>query len=103
MAVAELTLVPIGTGKTSVSKYIAGALDAIGEVEGLTYELNPMGTVISHEDLSVIYEVIRKMQESVFEAGANRVYSVVKIDDRRDKDYTFKDKVKSVNEKRKNK
>lgn len=102
MAVAELTLVPIGTSTTSVSKYIAGALDAIGEVEGLTYELNPMGTVISHKDLDVLYDVIKKMQESVFESGANRVYSVIKIDDRRDKDYTFKDKVISVNEKRKN-
>ncbi|NMW85431.1 MTH1187 family thiamine-binding protein [Peptoniphilus sp. AGMB00490] len=102
MAVAELTLVPIGTNTTSVSKYIANALDSIGEIKGLTYELNPMGTVISHSDLSVLYDVIRRMQESVFEAGANRVYSVIKIDDRRDKNYTFKDKVKSVNEKRRN-
>lgn len=103
MAVAELTLIPIGTNTTSVSKYIAGALDSIGEIEGLTYELNPMGTTLAHDDLKVLYEVIRSMQESVFDAGANRVYSVVKIDDRRDKDYTFKDKVTSVNEKRKNK
>ena len=102
MAVAELTLIPIGTKTTSVSKYIAGALDSIGEVDGLTYELNAMGT-IAHKDLKVLYDVIRRMQESVFESGADRVYSVVKIDDRRDKDYTFKDKITSVNEKRKNK
>lgn len=101
MAVAELTLIPIGTKTTSVSKYIAGALDSIGEVEGLTYELNAMGTTIAHKDLKVLYDVIRRMQESVFENGADRVYSVVKIDDRRDKDYSFEDKVKSVNEKRK--
>lgn len=101
MAVAELTLIPIGTKTTSVSKYIAGALDSIGEVEGLTYELNPMGTTIAHEDLKVLYDVIRRMQESVFDEGADRVYSVIKIDDRRDKDYSFEDKVRSVNEKRK--
>lgn len=101
MAVAELTLIPIGTKTTSVSKYIAGALDSIGEIEGLTYELNAMGTTIAHKDLKVLYDVIRRMQESVFENGADRVYSVVKIDDRRDKDYSFEDKVKSVNEKRK--
>lgn len=103
MAVAELTLIPIGTKTTSVSKYIAGALDSIEEVDGLTYELNAMGTTIAHKDLKVLYDVIRRMQESVFESGADRVYSVVKIDDRRDKDYTFKDKITSVNEKRKNK
>ena len=101
MAVAELTLIPIGTKTTSVSKYIAGALDSIGEIEGLTYELNAMGTTIAHKDLKVLYDVIRRMQESVFENGADRVYSVVKIDDRRDKDYSFEDKVRSVNEKRK--
>ena len=103
MAVAELTLIPIGTKTTSVSKYIAGALDSIGEVDGLTYELNAMGTTIAHDDLKVLYDVIRRMQESVFESGADRVYSVVKIGDRRAKDYTFKDKITSVNEKRKNK
>ena len=103
MAVAELTLIPIGTKTTSVSKYIAGALDSIGEIEGLTYELNAMGTTIAHKDLKVLYDVIRRMQESVFENGADRVYSVVKTDDRRDKNYTFKDKITSVNEKRKNK
>ncbi len=101
MAVAELTLIPIGTKTTSVSKYIASALDSIEKIEGLTYELNPMGTTLAHDDLKILYEVIRRMQESVFENGADRVYSVVKIDDRRDKDYTFKDKVTSVNEKRK--
>lgn len=103
MAVAELTLIPIGTKTTSVSKYIAGALDSIGKIEGLTYELNAMGTTIAHKDLKILYDVIRRMQESVFENGADRVYSVVKIDDRRDKNYTFKDKITSVNEKRKNK
>ena len=103
MAVAELTLIPIGTKTTSVSKYIAGALDSIGEIEGLTCELNAMGTTIAHKDLKVLYDVIRRMQESVFENGADRVYSVVKIDDRHDKNYTFKDKITSVNEKRKNK
>ena len=71
MAVAELTLIPIGTKTTSVSKYIAGALDSIGEVDGLTYELNAMGTTIAHKDLKVLYDVIRRMQESVFESGAD--------------------------------
>ncbi|MBS5946138.1 MAG: thiamine-binding protein, partial [Peptoniphilus harei] len=61
MAVAELTLIPIGTKTTSVSKYIAGALDSIGEIEGLTYELNAMGTTIAHKDLKVLYDVIRRM------------------------------------------
>lgn len=99
MAVAELTLLPIGTKNTSVSKYIAGAIDILKEYPEVEYELNPMGTVLSHRDIRVIYDVIYKMQESLFNNDVNRVYTIIKIDDRRDKDYTFKDKVKSVNEK----
>lgn len=41
------------------------------------------------------------MQESVFLNGANRVYSVVKIDDRRDKERSFMEKIDSVESKRK--
>lgn len=99
MAVAELTLLPIGTKTTSVSKYIAGAIDVLKKFPEVEYELNPMGTVLSHKDVKTLYEVIYEMQESVFNNGVNRVYTVIKIDDRRDKNYTFRDKVKSVNEK----
>lgn len=100
MVVCELTLVPIGTENTSVSKYVAGALDAIEEIEEIKYELNPMGTVIESPDLPTLYRALEKMQESVFKNGAGRVYSVIKIDDRRDKERSFKEKIKSVEEKR---
>ncbi|KXO16266.1 MTH1187 family thiamine-binding protein [Peptoniphilus sp. GNH] len=98
MKVCELTLVPIGVG-TSVSKYVAGALDSIRDMEGITYELNPMGTILAAEDLRTLYSAIELMQEAIFEKGADRVYSVIKIDDRRDKQRDFHDKIKSVQEK----
>ncbi|ERT57370.1 uncharacterized protein (TIGR00106 family) [Peptoniphilus koenoeneniae] len=98
MKVCELTLVPLGQG-TSCSKYVAGALDSIKDMEGIQYELNPMGTVIAAEELSTLYKAIEIMQESVFKKGANRVYSVIKIDDRRDKERDFHEKIKSVEEK----
>jgi uncharacterized protein YqgV (UPF0045/DUF77 family) len=47
----------------------------------------------------VCFEVIRKMQEAVFAMGAQRVGTVIKIDDRRDKDAHMEDKIKSVEEK----
>ena len=101
MVVCELTLVPIGTETTSVSKYVAGALDSIADMKNITFALNPMGTVIEAPDLDTMYEAIKRMQESVFLNGANRVYSVVKIDDRRDKERSFMEKIESVESKRK--
>lgn len=97
MAVVEVCLIPIGTKETSVSKYVAEA-EKILIAEGVKYKLNPMGTVIE-ADADKALEVIRKMQESVFDKGADRVYSVIKMDDRRDKNASMEQKIKSVEDK----
>ena len=97
MAILELTLVPIGTGETSVSKYVAEA-SKILEDAGVKYALNPMGTVIE-ADVDTALDLVRQMQEKVFDSGADRVYSVIKIDDRRDKDAHMEQKIKSVKDK----
>lgn len=98
MAVLELTLVPIGTEKTSVSPYVANAHKAIKDMENIEVELNAMGTVMEG-NLDDLLEAVRRMQEAVFDNGANRVYSVIKIDDRRDKKSKIQDKIESVKEK----
>ena len=94
MAVVEVCIIPIGTKETSVSKYVAEA-EKILMAEGLKYKLNPMGTVIE-ADADRALAAIRKMQESVFEKGCDRVYTVIKMDDRRDKKATMEQKIKSV-------
>ena len=66
--------------------------------EDLEVRLNPMGTVI-HGDIDRAFEAIRACQESVFKNGADRVYSVIKIDDRRDKSASLDQKIKSVEDK----
>lgn len=98
MAVAELTLIPIGEG-IHLSKYIADAENVLAR-SNLEYEITSMGTNIEG-DLDEIFAVIKKMQESVFDSGAKRVYSVVKIDDRRQDPHPMKDKVKAVKDKMK--
>lgn len=97
MSVVEVCLIPIGTKETSVSKYVAEA-EKILMAEGLKYKLNPMGTVIE-ADADKALAAIRKMQESVFDKGADRVYTVIKMDDRRDKKATMEQKIKSVEDK----
>ena len=94
MAVVEVCIIPNGTKETSVSKYVAEA-EKILMAEGLKYKLNPMGTVIEADADSAL-AAIRKMQESVFDKGCDRVYTVIKMDDRRDKKATMEQKIKSV-------
>jgi len=82
MAIAEISVVPIGTESTSVSSYVAGAVTILKE-SGLSYTMNPMGTVVEGE-LEAVMAVCTRMHASAFERGALRVYSTIKIDDRRD-------------------
>jgi uncharacterized protein (TIGR00106 family) len=57
-----------------------------------------MGTIIEGE-LNDILRVIRQMHEAPFAAGAARVSTLIKIDDRRDKAHSMIGKVRSVREK----
>ena len=97
MAIVEVSVVPIGTSKTSVSEYVAGAVTILKE-SGMKYKLTPMGTVIEGE-LQEVLAVISKMHETPFENNAQRVYTVIKIDDRRDVKGEMDKKVRSVVEK----
>jgi uncharacterized protein (TIGR00106 family) len=94
VAIAELSIIPIGTKSTSLSSYVAACLKVLGD-SGLTYEVHGMGTIIEGA-LQDLFEVILKMHEVPFEAGALRVVTSIKIDDRRDKEPSAQEKVKAI-------
>jgi uncharacterized protein (TIGR00106 family) len=98
MAIVQVTIVPLGTGSTSVSGYVA-AVERVLQKEGdrVKFQMTPMSTLIEG-DLDVVLEVIRKMHEVPFEEGALRVSTSLTIDDRRDKAGTMEQKMKSVEE-----
>ena len=99
MAVVEVSIVPLGTGSTSLSPYVAACQKELQEhSEGLKYELTAMGTIIEG-DLDLIITLIRRLHEVPFNQGAMRVSTSIKIDDRRDKSSSIAQKIKSVEEK----
>ncbi|MBM4240876.1 MAG: MTH1187 family thiamine-binding protein [Euryarchaeota archaeon] len=98
MISAELTIIPIGTGKTSISKYIAAAVQALDEM-GLKYEISGMGTSIETDNPEKLFNAVQAAHEAVFREGARRVATSIKIDDRRDIERTMANKVSSVKEK----
>jgi uncharacterized protein (TIGR00106 family) len=97
MAIAEVSIVPIGTATTSVSDFVAGAVSILKN-SGLRFELTAMGTMLEG-DLATVMDTARKMHETPFTKGAQRVYTVIKIDDRRDKQTGIDYKVHSVQDK----
>ena len=97
MAIAFLTITPLGTGTPSVSRYVAG-VEKILRGTSLNHQLTAMGTIIEG-DLDEILAVVRRMHEHPFTQGAQRVSTSLRIDDRRDKPASIAGKMRSVEEK----
>ena len=93
MAVAQFSVVPVGTG-ASISDYVAGAVKIVAD-SGLKYELSAMATVVEG-DVDSILALAKKVHESAFERGAVRVLTSLSIDERRDKELTIDGKKAAV-------
>jgi uncharacterized protein (TIGR00106 family) len=81
---AELSVVPIGTSSTELSAYVAEALKMIKQAKGVKWQLTPMGTIIETDSLDMLFGLVKQAHESLFKAGAKRVSTLIKVDDRRD-------------------
>ncbi|MFC5467513.1 MTH1187 family thiamine-binding protein [Cohnella suwonensis] len=99
MAIAQVTIVPLGTGTPSVGDYVA-AVHRVLEQAGdkVKFQLTPMSTIIEGE-LDDLLAFVRRMHEVPFENGALRVSTTLTIDDRRDKVGTMEQKMRSVESK----
>jgi len=97
MAMMEITVVPLGTGSTSLSPYVAEVIRLL-ERAGVEYKLGPMSTAIVGE-VDELLQLARQMHEQPFLQGALRVATTIKLDDRRDKPLTIAGKIRAVQEK----
>jgi uncharacterized protein (TIGR00106 family) len=94
MIIAQLSIVPIGRG-TSISKYVRLVIETLKR-EGVRYEVNAMSTVIEAGTLEELFKIVQKAHQSVVDAGAERIVTELKIDDRRDKSATIESKLRAI-------
>jgi len=95
MAIAAVSISPLGVG-ISVSEYVAVALRVLEAQDRVRWQLDSMFTTLEGEPED-LFPLIRAMQEAVFAAGAERVGTVIKMDERRDRpDVRMEDKVASA-------
>ena len=94
MVVVEFSIIPLGVG-TSVSKFIAPALKEM-EKRNIKYEVTSMCTIFEANSVKEVLEVIAAAHEAVFKNRVNRIVTMIKIDDRRDKKISMKGKVESL-------
>jgi uncharacterized protein (TIGR00106 family) len=94
---AEISIEPIGTSDTSMGKEIAAVYNAIRSIQSLKkVTLTPMSTQIESDNVEDILQAIRVAHNSAKSAGAKRVISTIRIDERIDKPNTLEEKVQSV-------
>ena len=97
MALMEITVAPFGVG-TSLSPYVAKSIEVLQATPGIEYETNSMGTIV-RGNVEQLLSVAGKMHQAMLDAGALRVSTSLRIDDRVDKEATMTSKLKSLKEK----
>ena len=96
MATADITVLALGRPGASASEYIAAIQRRLAEQDRVRYRMHAMGTSLEG-DTADILAVVGDLHAAPFEQGVPRVYTVLKLDERRDRpDQTLDDKVASV-------
>lgn len=88
--IALLSVAPVTEG--SMAEDVADAVAALDDFE-VAYETNPMGTVIEADDIDTLLAAAGAAHKAV---DADRVSTVLKVDDKRQVNQRAAEKVKDV-------
>jgi uncharacterized protein (TIGR00106 family) len=95
MATADLTVISLGRPDASATAYVAEIQRRLARQDRVRYVMHAMGTSLEGETAEVL-ALVGELHAVPFELGIPRVYTVLKLDERRDKPQTLEDKVASV-------
>ncbi len=95
MATADLTVIALGRAEVSASRYVAEIQRRLAAQDRVKYLMHAMGTSLEGT-ASDILALVGELHAVPFEQGVPRVYTVLKLDERRDREQTLEDKVESV-------
>ena len=95
MATADLTVIALGRPDASASAYVAEIQRRLAAQDRVRFHMHAMGTSLEGETVDIL-AVVAQLHAVPFELGVPRVYTVLKLDERRDKAQTLEDKVASV-------
>ena len=95
MATAELTVIPIGREGASAGDLIAQLQRRLAAQDRVEFRMRAMGTELEGA-VEDILELVGALHAAPFESGVPRVYTVLKLDERRDREQSLDEKVRSV-------
>jgi uncharacterized protein (TIGR00106 family) len=94
VATADLTVIGLGA-EVSASRYIAEIQRRLAAQDRVRFRLHAMGTSLEGDTADVL-ALVGELHAVPFELGIPRVYTVLKLDERRDREQTLDDKVAAV-------
>jgi uncharacterized protein (TIGR00106 family) len=98
VATADLTVLALGRQGASASEYIAEIQRRLRAQKRVKFRMHAMGTSLEGSTGDIL-AVVGELHAIPFDQGIPRVYTVLKLDERRDRpDQTLDDKVRSVEE-----
>jgi uncharacterized protein (TIGR00106 family) len=97
MALMQIMISPRVPEGTGLSPYVA-QIHKFLETTKFPHQLHDMGTIVEGK-VGELLTLARKLHELPFKKGIQRVYTIIQIDDRRDKKVSLGEKVKSVRKK----
>jgi uncharacterized protein (TIGR00106 family) len=96
VATADLTVLALGRPDVSATEYIAAIQRRLAAQDRVRYRMHAMGTSLEGATEDVL-AVVGELHAVPFDQGVPRVYTVLKLDERRDRpDQTLDDKMRSV-------
>jgi uncharacterized protein (TIGR00106 family) len=96
LATADVTILTLGRAGASASAYIAEIQRRLAAQSRVRYLMHAMGTSLEGSTADIL-TVVGELHAVPFEQGIPRVYTILKLDERRDRpDQTLEDKVASV-------
>lgn len=96
MATADLTVIALGRPDASASAYIAAIQRRLAVQDRVRYQMHAMGTSLEGTTEDIL-ALVGELHAVPFAEGVPRVYTVLKLDERRDRpEQTLEDKVASV-------
>jgi uncharacterized protein (TIGR00106 family) len=95
VATADLTVIALGRAEASASRYIAEIQRRLAAQDRVRYTMHAMGTSLEGSTGDIL-ALTAELHAVPFQMGIPRVYSILKLDERRDRAQTLEDKVASV-------
>ena len=96
MATADLTVLALGRKELSASEYIAEIQRRLQKQDRVRFQMHAMGTSLEGTTEDIL-AIVGELHAVPFDQGVQRVYTILKLDERRDRpQQTLRDKVRSV-------